>query len=196
MAALVDKEDVKAQLNITGTADDAYIEGQISVYVAQLERRTNRKFGETLSFTEKSTQTGGQKRLVVTKYAPISSINEIRIDGDVVDAEDYEIEYGEVGFIRFKDGAWPHTSWSAGRSIIPYDYQAEFLYEIDYAGGQPLQADVKQAIIDSVVAAYSRRGMDPTIKSIKVGDASTSFGSAQTSSFAQVVSLYRVAKVI
>lgn len=197
---LVDKEDVKAQLGISGEDSDTFIEAQIAVYVAQLERLTGRKFGKTTSFTEKGTQTMGQKRLTVKKYLPLTTVIEVKIDGEVIDPVNYEIELASTGFIRFKRGVWPHTEWGRGRSINAYAYQAEYLYEVEYAGGEDLPADVYQAIIDCVVGVFNSQGVDSNISAIKVGDASTTFGSRTASgnpaTFENVVRAYRRVEVL
>lgn len=134
----------------------------------------------------------GQPRLVLNR-TPLVSVGSIAIDGGEVDADDYSLEDTEAGFI-FRESGWQNTGQvSPG---ISQDFLAgteEAVVVVTFAGGYvtPYQAsslaltrtlpyDVEQACLETVTALYRRRGMDPTIASESMGDASVSYFGTNT----------------
>jgi len=126
----------------------------------------------------------GQPRLIVDN-PPILSVSEIRYDGTPIDADLYEIEDAETGFIRRTDGtSWDSTAYTDGTSIgtRTTGHEPAPLWEVDYSGGwvtpymvdqdgdlsatdRTLPYDIQRAIIDYCQLRDAQMGRDPTLKS-------------------------------
>jgi len=207
-SALTTLQAVKDELGISGTGDDAYLERQIERYSSLLSEATNRNFHSVTGHTEK-TESWNTTTIEVTDHLPLSSISEIKINGDVVDSSAYEIEDSGAGIIRNIDSTW-ESSIVATRRIETTNRYAESTVEVTYSGGyvtpeqsgtRDLPYSIEGAIIDAVTYKYRERGKHPGITSESLGDASVSYSSPDTESvggmdvpvsFADITKRYKI----
>lgn len=213
---LTELDTVKSELGITDASDDTYLTRMINVYSDLFSQLTDRNWTYETDYTERIDIPVGQVRISVSNHVPLDSITSITIDGDVIDAADYEIEDKDLGFIRMKSGVWENTAYSLGRYITITATGTEMTCVVEYDGGYvtPKQAtddpsltrslayDIEQAVIDAVTFAYHNRGTNQNVSSYSLGDYSESLGSKRVSerglpdSFEAAVSRYRKVTVL
>lgn len=182
--ALTTVATVKTALGITGSDDDALIERLINAASNAIEQYCNRKFARS-SVTEK-VPGYGRTRLVVSR-TPIDTGETITVsyDGDEVDADDYEVENADAGFL-YAPGGWLWTAPALPGAVYhPLPGHERKLYEVTYTGGYQLPKDsgsntklpedIQQACIDLV---NYLKNADPHVASEKLLSYSVSFAGA------------------
>jgi len=177
---------VKSELQISSTTHDSYLDRQIKVASQVFTHLAGaRQFHKVVDQTVEVGSQGGQY-LFLDGFYPVTNIQEIRFDGYVVDADNYELEE-DNGMIRHLGSGWTSTEEPAG-AIAPVDaYSAPLQdYAIDFDAGwaTPEQAsqgvytprnlpfDLEETIITYVVGQYRQRGRDEDVESKSLGDGS------------------------
>lgn len=181
--ALTTLDNVKTELGITGSADDAYLESQINFASTSIETFLNRKLGYEAGKVEKVKGYGGTRiRVALTPIVELTDVTVINSVGvtTTYDVADMEIEYdGIEGFVYFRSG-WPWTAPQPFGTIArdPLPGHEESTIQVTYNGGYVLPADlpavdpqvalpidIERAAILAVATNYSRRSQDRSIKS-------------------------------
>jgi hypothetical protein len=117
-------------------------------------------------YTEEMTGSGGD--LLFLSEAPLVSIDEIRVDGDVMSVDDYEIESTEAGIIYRAGDVWQWRvrniqTLGGGHPLVGSHLHT---YCIDYTAGwllpdetgRTLPDDVEHAILETVAAWWLMQG--------------------------------------
>lgn len=133
---------------------------------------------------------------LVTKNAPLLSVQEIRFRDDPIDNTndaEYIIANAKGGIIQFCRAKCYSSTRRPGIANRPMRGDEQYLYEVDYTSGyvtaeqeaksggalvRTLPFDIEQAAIDWVSYAFGTRGSVGDIKSEKIGDASVSYGTS------------------
>jgi len=181
--ALTTLDNVKSELGITGTDDDAYLERQINVVSNAIEKFLNRRLGYQAGKIEKVKGYGGSRiRLSLVPLISVDDVTFINSDGVLatLDVANVEIENeGLEGFLYYRLG-WPWTAPRPFGTIArdPLPGHEESSIQVTYDGGYvlpndgpavspqiDLPSDIEQAAILAVSSAYLRKGEDRTVKS-------------------------------
>lgn len=175
-ADLVTVEAVKAELRITGSGDDDWLEATITQASTAIARWCGQTFGrETLQQTERPCWPAGH--IPLDRYlAP--SITSVTVDGDTLDPADYEID-GSLLY-RLSDGR--RVAWRHGVVVV--------LYEVGFDLPDDAPADLQRAAMDMVATLHASRGRDPMLRSEEVegiGSASYATPSAATAALSPSV---------
>lgn len=160
---------VKAELEITTTDDDAFINTLIQQASAAIVSYCGREFAA--EEVDETVKAYGTATLMVSR-TPVTALTSISLDDGVssvtIPAGDYVLEDAEGGFIRSLVGTWTWTA-SQGSGILARpvpgsEFQA---YRVRYTGGYVLLTtlphDVERACIDLVKHKYLARGRDGAI---------------------------------
>jgi hypothetical protein len=179
-------ETVKAELEVAGTADDAFIAGLIRQASGDISRYCNRVFAletvrESFRVFEPATPVGrcptamdgvfnGLSPLRLRR-TPVVEVVSVAEDGVAVDPGGYELD-PELGVLyRAEDGY--HTGWWVPRVTVEYRAGYELL-----AG---LPHEVERACIDLVKYRYFARSRDPALRSEQILDVVTTAWTATSS---------------
>lgn len=181
--ALTKLSEVKGDLGITDTSKDAVIERMILAASEAIQVYCDRKFRKE-TVAEKH-RPSGTLRLVLDR-TPIVSLTTIDDDGSAIDMTTVGIEHAGAGIIR-KDSPWVHNDTAladsvavdrlvgTGEKVLTVTYVAGYVLPNDATGTRNLPYDIEEACLDAVVTNYRKRGVDSTIISETVGDASQTF---------------------
>lgn len=156
---------VKAELGITGTSDDAWIDDTIDRASDTITRYCNRSFAaETVRevvYLDRPTEA-----LLCSRF-PVAAVIEIGAGSTMNGAFGYEIER-ETGLLHSLNSTTvDRIPWPAGKITVNYTSG----YVLPGDDGRDLPHDVERAAILLVKAAYFARTRDPLIKSETVPDA-------------------------
>ena len=198
--ALTTLADVKAELGLTGTVDDAYLESQINFVSTAIEDFIGCKLGYQSGKVEKIKGYGGTR--IRVSLTPVVVLTDVTIENPLgiqatLDVDDMEIENdGFEGFIYYRSG-WPWTAPRPKGSITrdPFPGHEESTIRVTYDGGYVLpanqpgtfpQADlplsIQRAATLSVSTVYNRRGSDRAIKSESLMSYRVDYGTQQNPS--------------
>lgn len=216
--ALTTVSTMQSELGISGSTST--LERYIHAYSDLFREATDRPWHRDDSYTETIRSTG-LGRLIVERR-PVDSISKIEIDGDEVDASDYEIEDADKGYIRKKTGASSFESTATGRRRVEgYQRGLEIIVDVTYDGGYatPVQVSnatfsspelpksIENAVVTSVVNRFRSQGAPTFRDSESIDGASISFttggssgttvqGMSVSSEFAAAVKRHRDRSVI
>lgn len=195
--ALTDVSTAQSELGVSGST--SALERYIHRFSDLFREATGRPWHRLAEYTEKVESRGGH-RLIVER-TPIHSIVEIKIDGDTIDADDYEIEEPDKGYIRkvSSSTSWEHTL-TGRRRVEGYATGSEETVEVTYDGGYatPVQVSngthtspelpksIEGAVLDSVVNAFRAQGAPTNRDSESIDGASVSFVTGGASNTATV----------
>lgn len=171
---------VKLTMGITSDETDEVLEDMIAAASSFVMRYTGRDFA--LQTVKESLEGKGLPRLMIS-LTPIVDVDKIELDDSVI--EGWTIEDREAGFIQ-RAGGFMSTNLPFGtidRFPSPY---GEKRWHITYSGGYVLPnwgvsqgygqdevnlpADLQRAVIDMVRSQFSKRRLDGTMKSYRIGD--------------------------
>jgi hypothetical protein len=147
---------VKADLGITGAADDAWLLATIDEATAAAAAYCLRfeGFGRaTWEQTERLTRIEPWIMLARDLEPAVATVTE---DGTALATADYELDMGGLLY-RLVDDV--RVAWTARKVVIRYD-----------AGFVTIPPGLARAAVDLVVRAYSARGRDPALKSERILD--------------------------
>lgn len=179
--ALTTLEAVRDELNVSASSQFGVLERLINVASTAIERHCNRQFGLATT-TEKLVGYGGS--LLRLSRSPIVSVAEVRYRGQVVTG--WEIASEELSALHHPAG-WAWTAPSVAQlghaqtgGLERFDYQVTYTagFRLPADAARNLPADIEEACILAVVAAYRGRGRDPGIVAQSAGGASVTYASA------------------
>lgn len=177
--------DLKADLGITGSADDSTLERRIRAASALIEAHCGRAFRRNAAFVERLPGRGWQTLFL--SLTPVQSIASISLDGVTLDSLAYTLDDAERGVVFRRDG-WGSTAAvlkAAGPELVPGTEERAFV--ATYSGGYVLPNDTPQGpapflpapIVEAclLLAAqlHQNRGRDGQIVQEQVGDASVAY---------------------
>lgn len=185
-SALTTLSVVKNELGITNSNSDSYLERQINTYSRIFQAATGRPWHRDDEYTQKVKSTGDTR--LHLERRPVRSVSEVKVKGDTIDPSGYEIENADKGYLRRIDQRWEHTA-AGRRRVEGYATHHELRVDVTYDGGyvtpkqvddgtfstRDLPHDIEQAVIDSVVNAYARKGKPSNVESESIGPASVSY---------------------
>jgi hypothetical protein len=153
---------VKAELGLTGTADDAWLATIISAQSAAIASHCRRTFGRA-SYGETfpaPKATGGYSRpvqRVVLSVVPVANVASITEDGAALNPADFEVD-PPSGLVWRLDAQGHEVEWPNRRIVVAYS--AGWLLP-----GRDLPADIERACLLAVGAAWHGRSRDPALRS-------------------------------
>ena len=152
---------VKAELGITGSADDAYLEAMICQASQMLATFCGRRtFGlERVRQTERLNTS--PEVIILDRDLNVGLVS-VTEDGEALTAADYELD----GSLLYRlDGA-ERVRWTAGTVVqITYDTGWQLLTD---EAGVGLPHDLERACLEVIKAGYYARGRDPMLRSESV----------------------------
>lgn len=156
---LVSTDDAKAELGITGSANDAAVSARILEISTEIAGRCNRaNFGDATA-EERRQVTCGSKYPLWLRHWPVTSIVSVTEDGTALTGDDYLLAEGRQ--LLRRDAETGHfTGWRGGDIIVRY--QGGY----SLPGGCP--ADLKRAALTMIAASWRQTGRDPSIRSVEV----------------------------
>lgn len=180
-------DTVKEELDITSTDYDGRLTRYIKEASAQVESFCGRSFEYQEGIVESIPARGG--RNIVLSRRPVTNLISITFAGQTVDPDEYKLD-SETGLV-FRAYGWP---WDATlRTKVVGDKVAgteSSELEATYDGGyvtpqqvadddsltRTLPYDLEGWVIALVSLRETSRGVNPSIVSEKLGDASVSYG--------------------
>ena len=191
---LTTRTNVKQEINISSTTNDAFIDNLVLRASDAVESYTGRKF-QKLDITE-TLQSQGQPLLVLS-HRPVQSITQIKFDGSTISSTTYEIDDKNAG-ILFRKSSWTNTLMRSHfienipRFIGERDWSVRYVYGFDLpnstlysASTAKLPNDVEHATIQAIKAWYLERDRNPRLRMQRIGDAQESlFAPENVDSFA------------
>lgn len=173
---LVSLSDTKAHLQVTGTDDDA----TISALIARASAAITSYIGAPVlagSYRETVEAGHGQAYLILTR-TPVTTVTGVTVDGTALAAGGWRLDAAS--------GLLARTSDSRSR---PWETRAVVVVEYD-AGYAEAPADIQQAALTLIAAAWAERGRDPALRSISIGSINLGyFGGDNLPSIASVAPL-------
>jgi hypothetical protein len=163
---LVSLADLKFALGITGSADDAALQGAITFQSRLIAEYCDRRFGraeclETFTF-DRSDLMLPRQALTLRLY-PVAEVHEVSSVGAT--EAGYELD-PETGRLWMPDGAWTAA------------------VAITYSGGYDLPeeapARLAKAVIEAIFETRAMGGRDPSIRSVAHGDTNISYFTSAT----------------
>lgn len=155
---LADLSAIKAELNVTGNGDDAFLGQLISEASAAIETYCGRVFA-LQEYSEEFRLPTRDATLVLRQW-PVTAVDSIDENGtDLTDETDFETD-GESGRITRLAGSVP-GKWPA-RVKVTVQYTAGYLLPGD-SPGDDLPADIERACTELVKMRYFGRERDPNV---------------------------------
>ena len=180
--ALTTVAEVKAELGLTGTEFDTYLERQINVVSEKIANYCNRNFGKA-DYTDQQYKGNDTLYLLLNEY-PILEVSRLKIDDYEQDITDLQV-FSEEGKIYLPKGFWKSglVGGVSKYNTNDIEYNIEVTYEAGYVlpmdDGTPdnrtLPYDLEQACIDEVVHAYENKGTSRQLESWSLDKASKKF---------------------
>ena len=170
---LITLDDLKLELGITGTTENAALQARISRLSKQIAEYCDRilaliEVEETFAFNA-SNRLCPQARsygaspqpipLVLMQY-PVTEIVSLTIDGTDIDPDDYDLNAAS-GLL------WPHSGLWSGRIV------AQYSGGYDLPDGAP--ATLQSAVIESVRQRRAYSSRDPSVRELAHGDTRVSY---------------------
>jgi hypothetical protein len=153
---------VAADLQIDAEGDNTQLYADIGSVSQSVSGFIGRDLGKA-TLSELFRVTARCEALRLTRF-PIVEITSVTENGEVLDAEDFEVD-GKRRVYRLSSDC--RTCWPRGKIVIVY--KAGYLLPEDngYEAGQvgALPADVEKAAVIACRALYQARGRDPMVKS-------------------------------
>lgn len=148
---------IKAELQVTGGADDAFLSALIDRASATVRAWCSRTFAlETLSETFRLSRP--DDALLLSRW-PVVAVTAIAEAGTTLSAADFETDTGK-GLVYRLDGSDNRSRWPAGKIVV--EYQAGFI--LPGENGRTLPEDIEKAATLLVKADYFARSRDPLLK--------------------------------
>lgn len=162
---LIALADLKAVLGITDSANDTLLGNIIQRGSDAIARFCNRVFAQR-AVQETLPGPGGQ--LLKLKFAPITALTSIALDGETVDSTAYTITEPDAGIV-FCESGWAYTGHK-------YSYTAIYTHGYnlpDMAGADTLPHDIQQAALELCKGMWLGRQRDPSVTMESVPDVYT-----------------------
>jgi hypothetical protein len=162
---LIALADLKAVLGITDSANDTLLGNIIQRGSDAIARFCNRVFAQR---TVQETLPGPGGQLLTLKFAPITTLTSIALDGETVDSSTYTLTEPEAGIV-FCESYWAYTGHA-------YSYTAIYTHGYnlpDMAGTDTLPHDIQQAALELCKGMWLARQRDPSVTMESVPDVYT-----------------------
>lgn len=156
--ALTTVEAVKAELDLTGTANDAWLADAIARASDQIASWCGRVFARE-TVLESFRLSRPMPSLALSRWS-VAAIAGVTEDGVALDAGAYEVSATD-GILYRLNAKGRYLSWPAVTAEV--EYTAGWL--LPGQVGRNLPGDIEQAAIDLVARAYHARGRDPALRS-------------------------------
>jgi len=172
-------EQVRQELEITNSTDDAFLVDLIDRMSGKIEDFCRRTFAKQ-TYQEKVAGYGD--KILLLAHTPIISVSAVTCDSDpITDYEIYDSEAGEL--YRGAGWTWDGTIWWKNSSFPSFNGQAQnftITYEAGYVlpgdeGMKTLPATIEDACIQCVKEAYMRRRDDPSVSAERLGNYSVNY---------------------
>lgn len=155
MPDLVTLADAKTYLQLSGTAEDAFLTLAITEASGFIAQKTGRSF-ESVSRT--AYLDGGPEDLIL-EFAPVASVTTVTDDGgagDVMDSADYDFDPTAGLLYRIDGTVWPRNTTTGRRE-----------WEVVYVGGYAtVPSSAKAACLWLVSLMHDKRALDLTSEKI------------------------------
>lgn len=184
-AALVNLDDAKVHLGVTGTDSDAIITSLIAAASAAVTSHIGRPIGqgeyrETLRFDHM------ERALPLSRW-PVTSVTSIAEGDETLVASDFEVSTDD-GLIHRLTDKGRYMCWPADVVVVEYE-----------AGYAEIPADVQAAVLSVLSDTWGARSRDAAMKAISIGSIQLQyFDAAARNSLAAVAHLlepYRIPMV-
>jgi hypothetical protein len=189
--ALTERDTVKTELGIDlgDTSQDALIDRLINAVSSAMDKHCRRVFARgTLS--EKVAGKGTP--VIMLERPPIVSVATVDEDGEALtEGDDFEIHHANTATLYKIGGAWLWRTMGTGgikndplagyeRKLITVGYDGGYttphqVTTAAYPGPSTLPAEIEEAAIFSVVAAYHSSGQDRRIANERLMDAAVAY---------------------
>lgn len=155
---LVTLDELKTEINETGTDKDDYYTTVLTRSTSALEAFCNRVFAvETVSESIRlATGACWPTGLPLGRY-PVTEITSVEIDGEALDPEEYEADSGDKYGRLYRLSDDSRTSWSGSKIVVVYS-----------AGYETTPGPVENGIFELVKQAQAARTRDPALRSESV----------------------------
>jgi len=170
---------VKQELEITNSTDDAFLNDLIDRMSGKIEDFCHRIFSKQ---TYREKVAGSGNKIILLTHTPIISVSSVICDSDpVIDYEIYDAEAGEL--YREVGWTWDGTIWWKASSFPSFNGQAQN-FTVTYDAGYVLPGDdeaqtlpktIEDACIQCVKEAYLKRRDDPNVSSERLGNYSVAY---------------------
>ena len=172
-------EQIKQELEITNSTDDAFLNDLIDRMSGRIEDFCHRIFAKQ-TYQEKVAGFGD--KILLLTHTPIISVSSVLCDSSPI--TDYEIYNANAGELYRSIGwAWDATVWWKASSF-PSSNNPEQNFTVVYEAGYVLPGDdeaqtlpktIEDACIQCVKEAYLKRRDDPNVSSEKLGNYSVTY---------------------
>lgn len=185
-------DDVKAELGISGSSEDTYLESLIKAASRRIDNYCNRTFWYQSAATHKFAFSQDIRHFV--PLTPVISITSITDSDSVVtftSGTDYELEDAESGAIFFEKMA-SDTFWRR-RGVVgdPDKYSRKKRFVVTYEGGyetdeqsatgaDALPEDIRRVCVSLVTDYYRNKGSNPRVKRRHLLEAAVWFDNGYT----------------
>lgn len=166
---------VKEELGIIGTTEDV----KIQRYIDTISAKIIKLIGELEERVLSEKYCGTDTNVLVLKGYPIVSVEEIKINGEVI--EDFEIKNKQSGTL-YRKYLWNREAFEnpINNSIKASDNQAFFNIEIDYtAGYDVIPLDIQDIALQEVIRRYENKWNTGDKKSWSLEGASESYNTLE-----------------
>lgn len=185
-ADLVTLDQVKSWLSITTTDTDTLLAAAITRASAAVTSYIGRR-PLAGSYRETVEVPALVKEVALARW-PVTALTAVTSGGDALDVDADVRMDGDTGTLCRLDTTGRSRPWSWGcRTVLVVTYDAGF---------DTAPADIQDAVLQLITAAWSARGRDPGLRSIGIGDISLSYlaPTAQPSidSVAHLLDAYRM----
>lgn len=176
-------ETLRDELGLADNSQDGRLERYDLQASAAIQAYCDREFRKEA--TTERLQGSGTQRLVLSR-TPLVSIASVVIDGETIDADEYEIEDAAAG-ILYRENGWPRldnvvagsisrdSMAGTGKADIVVTYTGGYVLPNDTVGTRNLPVELEQACILTVTSLFRGRGRDRAVASKATGDASISY---------------------
>lgn len=161
--ALTTLEAVKSALDVTDGGLDGFLSDLIDRASASVAGWCNRVFARE-AVTETFRLTVPTDVLVLSRW-PVVSVSAVTVDSTGLSPSRWEVDpaYGDLYRLDGRDG---RQMWTAGKVVVAYTAG----FALPGEDGRSLPADIEDATIALVRLGFHRRGADPLLKSVALGE--------------------------
>ncbi len=154
-ADLVSLETAKTYLGVEGTDDDAVLSSLITRASAAIVSYLG--FNPNAGEYRETVETLAGQQYILLSRTPVTSISSVSVNSAALSSDTYRLDSASGLLARLSGGRY--RAWES-RSAVVVEYNA---------GYAEVPADLQQACLTLVNAAWAERGKDPALRSISIG---------------------------